>query len=151
MSAYEGLRQNTRPRLATETTSSLRPVADADARAATARSFPDWLRGELRSRRMSQRQLASRSGVDHATVSRLVSGTSEPNLATAMKLARGLRGLDREGDAEPFGGLFAALGSANPATRVERALRADSVLDDQAVRAIMQCYHAVRERSRRSA
>jgi transcriptional regulator with XRE-family HTH domain len=36
----------------------------------TDRAFNEWLRVELRARRMSQRQLAQRSGVAHSTISR---------------------------------------------------------------------------------
>ena len=47
--------------------------------------FGSWLSDRMHARRMSQRQLASRSGVNHSTVSRLLRG-SVPTLATALAL-----------------------------------------------------------------
>ena len=40
----------------------------------TPRSFNSWLRGQLKEKKMSQRQLALQSGVDHSTISRLIKG-----------------------------------------------------------------------------
>ena len=58
----------------------------------TPRSFNSWLRSQLKEKKMSQRQLALQSGVDHSTISRLIKGDRMPSLGTATKLARGLRG-----------------------------------------------------------
>ena len=55
------------------------------------RAFNEWLRAELKAKKMSQRQLAQRSGVDHSTISRLIRGDRMPSLGTATRLARGLR------------------------------------------------------------
>ena len=61
----------------------------------TPRSFNSWLRGQLKEKKMSQRQLALQSGVDHSTISRLIKGDRMPSLGTATKLARGLREIVR--------------------------------------------------------
>ena len=53
------------------------------------RAFNEWLRGQLKAKKMSQRQLAQQSGVDHSTISRLIRGDRMPSLGTATKLARG--------------------------------------------------------------
>lgn len=52
--------------------------------------FPAWLAGELSRRRMSQRVLALRSGIDHSTISRVLSGERAPLLVTARALLKGL-------------------------------------------------------------
>jgi ribosome-binding protein aMBF1 (putative translation factor) len=52
--------------------------------------FCEWLRSALAIRRMSQRMLAARSGIDHSTISRIVSGEREPTLRTAQLLAAAL-------------------------------------------------------------
>jgi transcriptional regulator with XRE-family HTH domain len=109
------------------------------------RAFNEWLRAQLKSKKMSQRQLAQQSGVDHSTISRLVRGDRMPSLGTATKLARGLRAI-RE-DAE--GPLYLGSPADNPATptaRIEYALRSDEVLSEPQVRQIMEYYLAVRRR-----
>ena len=50
--------------------------------------FSDWLDARLRSARMSQRQLAMRSGVHHSTISRLVRHRRTPSFDTAVRLAK---------------------------------------------------------------
>ena len=54
-------------------------VADGD--------FRGWLRDAITERRISQRVLAMRSGVDHSTISRIMRGRS-PSLATALAILR---------------------------------------------------------------
>jgi transcriptional regulator with XRE-family HTH domain len=54
--------------------------------------FARWLRERLAARRMSQRQLAQRSGVDHTTVSRLARGGRHPSHQTALRLRAVLEG-----------------------------------------------------------
>jgi transcriptional regulator with XRE-family HTH domain len=54
-------------------------------------AFDEWLKEALKRRRMSQRQLAYFSGIDHSTVSRLASGDRTPNLDTAIRLRAILR------------------------------------------------------------
>jgi transcriptional regulator with XRE-family HTH domain len=109
------------------------------------RAFNEWLRAQLKAKKMSQRQLAQQSGVDHSTISRLIRGDRMPSLGTATKLARGLRELREDADTPQYLGLVAA-GSANPTARVEYALRADELLSEPQVRQIMEYYLAVRMR-----
>lgn len=109
------------------------------------RAFNEWLRAQLKAKKMSQRQLAQQSGVDHSTISRLIRGDRMPSLGTATKLARGLRELRDDADTTQYLGLVAA-GSTNPTARVEYALRADDLLSEPQVRQIMEYYLAVRMR-----
>jgi len=109
------------------------------------RAFNEWLRTQLKAKKMSQRQLAQQSGVDHSTISRLVRGDRMPSLGTATKLARGLREIGEQDDGPQYLGV---LGSAtqNPTARIEYALRADDALNEPQVRQIMEYYLAVRIR-----
>lgn len=109
------------------------------------RTFNEWLRAQLKAKKMSQRQLAQQSGVDHSTISRLIRGDRMPSLGTATKLARGLRELREEADAPQYLGLITT-GPANPTARVEYALRADEALGEPQVRQVMEYYLAVRMR-----
>ncbi len=109
------------------------------------RAFNEWLRAQLKAKKMSQRQLAQQSGVDHSTISRLIRGDRMPSLGTATKLARGLRELRDDADTPQYLGLVAS-GSTNPTARVEYALRADELLSEAQVRQIMEYYLAVRMR-----
>jgi transcriptional regulator with XRE-family HTH domain len=109
------------------------------------RAFNEWLRAQLKAKKMSQRQLAQQSGVDHSTISRLIRGDRMPSLGTATKLARGLRELREDADTPQYLGLVSA-GAMNPTARVEYALRADEVLSEPQVRQIMEYYLAVRMR-----
>lgn len=49
--------------------------------------FAAWLDEGLRTRGISQRHLAYRSGVSHSAISRLLSGERGPSLGTANRLA----------------------------------------------------------------
>ncbi len=109
------------------------------------RAFNEWLRAQLKAKKMSQRQLAQQSGVDHSTISRLIRGDRMPSLGTATKLARGLRELHDDADTPQYLGLIAS-GTPNPTARVEYALRADDMLNEAQVRQIMEYYLAVRMR-----
>ncbi len=109
------------------------------------RAFNEWLQAQLKAKKMSQRQLAQQSGVDHSTISRLIRGDRMPSLGTATKLARGLRELRDDADTPQYLGLVAA-GATNPTARVEYALRADDLLSEPQVRQIMEYYLAVRMR-----
>jgi transcriptional regulator with XRE-family HTH domain len=109
------------------------------------RAFNEWLRAQLKAKKMSQRQLAQQSGVDHSTISRLIRGDRMPSLGTAQKLARGLRELRDDADASVTLGLVTN-GPQNPTARVEYALRADDILSEPQVRQIMEYYLAVRMR-----
>jgi transcriptional regulator with XRE-family HTH domain len=110
-----------------------------------ARAFNEWLRAQLKAKKMSQRQLAQQSGVDHSTISRLIRGDRMPSLGTATKLARGLREIRDDAEAPQYLGAVAS-GNANPTARVEYALRADEVLSEPQVRQVMEYYLAVRMR-----
>jgi len=114
----------------------------------TPRSFNAWLRGQLKEKKMSQRQLALQSGVDHSTISRLIKGDRMPSLGTATKLARGLREIHEEADGPAY---FESLNSRPmlPTTRVEYALRGDESLTEADVRELMQAYITVRARRSR--
>ncbi len=109
------------------------------------RAFNEWLRAQLKAKKMSQRQLALQSGVDHSTISRLIRGDRMPSLGTATKLARGLRELRDDAEMPAYLGQVTSA-STNPAARVEYALRADDLLSDAQVRQIMEYYLAVRMR-----
>ena len=113
------------------------------------RSFNSWLRGQLKEKKMSQRQLALQSGVDHSTISRLIKGDRMPSLGTATKLARGLREINDESEGPAY---FATLAQRQvlPTTRVEYALRGDEALTEADVRELMQSYITVRSRRVRS-
>src|SRR5262245_53720327 len=121
----------------------------ADHRAMTrsnGRAFNEWLRAQLKAKKMSQRQLAQQSGVDHSTISRLVRGDRMPSLGTATKLARGLRELGENDDGPQYLGLMGGNGVQNPTARVEYALRSDEALGESQVRQVMEYYLAVRMR-----
>ena len=114
----------------------------------TPRSFNSWLRGQLKEKKMSQRQLALQSGVDHSTISRLIKGDRMPSLGTATKLARGLREIHDEGEGPAY---FASQSNRLlPTARVEYALRGDEILTEADVRELMQAYIGVRSRRQRA-
>ena len=109
------------------------------------RAFNEWLRAQLKAKKMSQRQLAQQSGVDHSTISRLIRGDRMPSLGTATKLARGLREIREDADGPAALGVV-SMGPQNPTARVEYALRADESLAEPQVRQVMEYYLAVRMR-----
>jgi transcriptional regulator with XRE-family HTH domain len=115
--------------------------------------FNLWLRRQLRERRMSQRQLAALSGVDHSTISRLLRQDRRPSLITATKLAGALKQLRGE-QAEPEAAAYFERipeETVFPARRVELALRADEMLDDEQVRRLMYIYLDARRKSQANA
>jgi transcriptional regulator with XRE-family HTH domain len=114
----------------------------------TPQSFNGWLRGQLKEKKMSQRQLALQSGVDHSTISRLIKGDRMPSLGTATKLARGLREIREESDGPAY---FASVATRQmlPTARVEYALRGDDLLQESDVRDLMQVYISARSRRMR--
>jgi transcriptional regulator with XRE-family HTH domain len=114
----------------------------------TPRSFNSWLRGQLKEKKMSQRQLALQSGVDHSTISRLIKGDRMPSLGTATKLARGLREIHDEAEGPAY---FASLAARQllPTARVEYALRGDDALTESDVHELMTQYISVRNRRMR--
>jgi transcriptional regulator with XRE-family HTH domain len=109
------------------------------------RAFNEWLRAQLKAKKMSQRQLAQQSGVDHSTISRLIRGDRMPSLGTATKLARGLRELRDDADMPNYLNVVSAT-VANPLARVEYALRSDDYMTEAQVRQVMEYYIAVRTR-----
>ncbi len=54
------------------------------------KQFREWLAQQMLARRISQRALAFRSGVNHSTVSRLLTTDRTPSLETAGRLAAAL-------------------------------------------------------------
>jgi transcriptional regulator with XRE-family HTH domain len=140
-------------RLLGRTTGALAPMAFSARRSQmtlqTPRSFNAWLRSQLKEKKMSQRQLALQSGVDHSTISRLIKGDRMPSLGTATKLARGLREITDDAEGPAY---FASLNARPmlPTTRVEYALRGDDSLTEADVRELMQTYIAVRTRRLRT-
>jgi transcriptional regulator with XRE-family HTH domain len=91
---------------------------------------------------MSLRQLAAQSGVSASTVSRIVRGDRQPSLQTALSLAHVLGATGD--DFDPASQLGAMVRRIDPATEVERALRADARLSEVDVRRVMLMYHALR-------
>jgi transcriptional regulator with XRE-family HTH domain len=110
-----------------------------------ARAFNEWLRAQLKAKKMSQRQLAQQAGVDHSTISRLVRGDRTPSLGTATKLARGLREIRDDTETPAYFGQLSN-GTASPPARVEYALRGDDLLAEAHVRQVMEYYLAIRMR-----
>ena len=53
--------------------------------------FGGWLRDAMAERRVSQRTLAMRTGIDHSTISRLLAGGRSPSLTTAVAIIKVLR------------------------------------------------------------
>jgi len=110
--------------------------------------FNLWLRRQMRERRMSQRQLAALAGIDHSTISRLLRQDRGPSLATATKLAGALRRVQGEQAERDTADYFERNPEETvfPARRVELALRADELLDDEQVRRLMNIYLDARRR-----
>ena len=109
------------------------------------RTFNEWLRSQLRVKKMSQRQLAMQAGVDHSTISRLLRGDRTPSLGTATKLARGLREVLDETETTRYFGVVENA-TVNPVARVEYALRSDDALTEAQVRRLMESYLSMRTR-----
>jgi transcriptional regulator with XRE-family HTH domain len=103
--------------------------------------FCDWLVVRLRNSRMSQRQLAMRSGVHHSTISRLVRYRRTPSWGTAIRLAQVLDPTGAASIVRP-----ASLRSMSPPMRVEQALRSDPTLSPTDVRDLMRGYLRLRAR-----
>src|SRR6476620_11060435 len=121
------------------------PVSRSPMSVQNGRAFNDWLRAQLKAKKMSQRQLAQQSGVDHSTISRLVRGDRTPSLGTATKLARGLREVRDESETPHYFGLVAST-TSHLTARVEYALRSDDLLTEPQVRQVMEYYLALRMR-----
>jgi transcriptional regulator with XRE-family HTH domain len=102
----------------------------------TTAAFVDWLRIEMRQRRISQRMLAARAGISHSTVSRMLKEDRSPTFETAQRLARALYP-------------HAPLGrwEIDPAAEVERLLAADPAIEEADAEELIQAYRAARRRS----
>lgn len=59
--------------------------------------FAGWLRDAMRARRMTTRLVAMRTGLNHASISRLMNRAREPLLSTAIRLVRLLEREPRRG------------------------------------------------------
>ena len=106
-------------------------------------TFNEWLVVSFKASRLTQRQLAIKTGVHHSTISRLLRTRRRPSLETAQSLARAL------GVVEPRD-----VGHQQRADRtagVEYALRSDEVLTAADVRNIMHVFLAARRASIRQA
>jgi transcriptional regulator with XRE-family HTH domain len=101
-------------------------------------TYGEWLGAQLRARKMTQRLLAQRTGVDHSTISRILSGERNPTLRTATTLVRGLNAEFESGVLVPR--------NASAIARVEYALRSDEMLSEDQVGTIMRSYLALRTR-----
>lgn len=67
------------------------PAETKQATALTKRldlSFAVWLSRQLRRRRISQRELARRGGLDHSTISRILVGARAPSWSTVQRIAQ---------------------------------------------------------------
>ncbi len=84
--------------------------------------FREWLATEMRSRRLSQEQLARRGNIHRSTISRLLSGDRSPNLDTVAQLIDALV----RSPIDP-GPLAVA---SDPAADVERSIQADPALSE---------------------
>lgn len=109
--------------------------------------FNVWLRRQLRERRMTQRQLAAMSGVNHSTISRLLTNGRAPSLETATKLAHALRHRWSDEQVATYFDLLAER-PLMPTQRVESALRGDDDLSEDDVRALMEQYLVARAKRR---
>lgn len=113
---------------------------EVDSTNASPGTFNAWLQGQLRARRLTQRQLAQKTGVDHSTISRLIRGDRVPSLRTAASIARGLGVPDGSATLDDLN--FGR--SSSPAAGVEYALRSDESLSEAQVYEIMEVYLAAR-------
>ena len=110
------------------------------------RAFNEWLRAQLKAKKMSQRQLAQQSGVDHID-----------DLAARPRRSHAFAGHRHQAGPRPArgprrGGHAALLRphglerDSHPTARVEYALRADELLSEPQVRQVMEYYLALRMR-----
>jgi len=63
------------------------PPADPTRHQPIDLSFAIWLSRQLRRQRLTQRELARRSGLNHSTISRILLGLREPSWGTVQRLA----------------------------------------------------------------
>ncbi len=105
-------------------------------------SFSEWLRIRLKATKISQRQLAKWSGINHSTISRLVRGQRNATLDTATKLAHVL---GAHGGAEAPTHRMVQTSATSAAAQVEHALRTDDILGEGEVRQVMRLYLLLRK------
>jgi transcriptional regulator with XRE-family HTH domain len=96
----------------------------------------EWLRTGMQARGMTQRQLAMQSGVDHSTISRILSGDRSAAWATVLRLAVAL--------GEPLPVPDDPSYHPSAVARVERALRADSAIEDRDRERLVRMYLDIR-------
>ena len=65
--------------------------------------FGGWMRDAMAERRISQRALAMRTGINHSTISRLVACGHMPSLSTAIAIIKILGPRSRRADAASNG------------------------------------------------
>jgi DNA-binding XRE family transcriptional regulator len=65
--------------------------------------FGGWLRDAMAERRITQRALAMRTGIDHSTISRLLARDRTPSLSTAIAIVKVLGPRPRRADPASFG------------------------------------------------
>jgi transcriptional regulator with XRE-family HTH domain len=104
-------------------------------------TFNAWLQARLKASRLTQRELARKSGVDHSTISRLLRRDRTPMLGTVALLAHALGVPDDPPRSDTFG-----IRSGSRPARVEYALRSDELLGEPEVHEIMDVYLAARLR-----
>ena len=116
----------------------LRPPGEQDpGRSAVTPTFSEWLQHRLEASRLTQRQVAVKSGIDHSTVSRLLSGDRMPSLRTATLLAKAFGGAGAVTMADD---MDRPASSSSRLAAVEHALRSDESLTEAEVRRIMDYY-----------
>jgi transcriptional regulator with XRE-family HTH domain len=103
--------------------------------------FRAYLVAEMRRRRWTQRYLAARSGVDHSTISRILTQTRSPSLETVERLRDALRG-------GSLGGSHDWTGLPATVRTVADALTADPRMDPDRVNEVIDFYVQVRARRR---
>ena len=115
------------------------PSNDGEWPATGGTRFRAYLELELRRRNWTQRQLAARSGVDHSTISRILTQTRSPRLETVERLRDALRGETLRARRE-----WADLPSA--VRTISAILAGDPRMDPQRVNEVIEFYVAARAR-----
>lgn len=98
--------------------------------------FRTWLASEMQNRRLSQEQLALRSGMHRSTISRLLSGERSPNLDTVAQI------VDALGTSPAAASPLAV--ASDSAAEVERSIQADPALSEATRLLLIQLYRRMR-------
>jgi transcriptional regulator with XRE-family HTH domain len=95
-------------------------------------NFGAWMRNRLKSRALSQRQLAAKTGVHHSTISRLLRGDQHASLRTVLLVQAALAGDQVDGHVK----------GSDPLQPVAlfRMLQSDGLLSDVEIGAIVRLY-----------